>query len=200
MAAYLFGTHSLKAPAQPASNSLRDILFMKIGFHADEDLESIIARKRREQEESGMIFWGYGGVACHPTKQVLPFVYEAIFNNRLPYLAMSVTQSRFAGPAKCAKEYSTDGKSWLPLPAGVTVKGSKYAVICKNLEPIQKQIDLSMYGVSVGPSRGKALSDYLKYRVDKACATLSDEPLPSTKLTDISYVAEIVNPYSVFLR
>jgi hypothetical protein len=200
MAAYLFGTQCLTATEQPTLNILRDIIFMKIGFHADEDLASIILRKRREQDESGTIFWGYGGVACHPTKQVLPFVYEAVFNNRSPYLAMSVTQSRFAGPAECAKEYSIDGKAWLPLPRGVMVKGSKYAIVCKNLEPIRREIDLASYGVSVGPSRGKSLSDYLKYRVDKACATLADRQEPSTKLTEISYVAEIVNPFAVFLR
>jgi hypothetical protein len=201
MAAYLFGPDSLINSADPSAfPTLRDIVFMKVGFHVDEDLDSIIVRKKREQDACGMIFWGYGGVACHPTNQVLPFVYQSVFNNRIPYLAMSLTKSRFDGTLKYATEYSINGLSWEPLPPGVMVKGSKYAIVCRNLRPVRAQIDLGQYGVSVGPSKGKSLSSYLKYRVDKACATLSDETLCSVKLTEVAYVAEIVDPFAVFLR
>lgn len=49
------------------------ILYMKVGTHANEGLEAIIARKQREIEEAGVAFWGYGGSTCHPTTMVQPF-------------------------------------------------------------------------------------------------------------------------------
>lgn len=52
----------------------QDIIFMKIGRHADETLDSILARKREEFRRTGRTFWGYGGSTCHPLTQVRPFV------------------------------------------------------------------------------------------------------------------------------
>ena len=49
------------------------LIFMRVGNHAGETFESILARKKREYEEAGKIFWGYGGTTLHPTKHVQPF-------------------------------------------------------------------------------------------------------------------------------
>ena len=50
------------------------LLYMKVGTHAQESLEAIIARKTREIEQAGFALWGYGGSTCHPQTMVQPFV------------------------------------------------------------------------------------------------------------------------------
>jgi hypothetical protein len=55
-----------------------NILYMKVGIHAQETLEDIIARKTREIDEAGYAFWGYGGNTCHPTTKVQPFVQRGV--------------------------------------------------------------------------------------------------------------------------
>ena len=49
---------------------------MKVGLHAQESIEDIVKRKQREFEDTGSIFWGYGGSTCHPLTMVQPFAKE----------------------------------------------------------------------------------------------------------------------------
>ena len=199
-------TRPLFAATRPSSlttaSPLHAIIFMKIGYHADEDLAQILARKKREEEECGVIFWGYGGNACHPTNQVLPFVSHAIAAQQRPVLAMKVTQSRFSGECRFATEFSVDGVDWNPLPPGAIVKGSRYALICRNIQQVDAQLNLAEYTVAIGPSVGKQLNSYLRYRVDKACAWFTGDSSSDDGLhtADISYVADLVEPYAVFVR
>ena len=51
-------------------------IVMKVGFHAGEEWNEIIARKQGEISSTGVTFWGYGGSACHPLRQVQPFAHE----------------------------------------------------------------------------------------------------------------------------
>ena len=49
------------------------LLFMKVGVHAQETLEDIVARKMGEIDKAGYGLWGYGGNTCHPGTMVQPF-------------------------------------------------------------------------------------------------------------------------------
>ena len=51
----------MSAIAAPGSG----IIYMKVGVHARETLEEIIARKTQEIRDEGFAMWGYGG-GCHP--------------------------------------------------------------------------------------------------------------------------------------
>jgi hypothetical protein len=70
------------------------LIFMKIGTHAQEPLERIIERKRRELSSAGKILWGYGGTTCHPTRSVRPFVSAQAEAGRTVNLVMQKMTSR----------------------------------------------------------------------------------------------------------
>ena len=101
-----------------------------------------------------------------------------------------------------AEEYSADGIHWQPIPAGIEVRSSRYALVLDELQEGALDIDFSEYKVAVGPSMGKVASDYIRGRVDKACITkrqdhsASGTPEPKT----VHHMAKIVKPYAVFLR
>src|SRR3984893_6220083 len=101
------------------------ILYMKVGTHAQEELADILARKRREIEDEGFAMWGYGGNTCHPTSMVQPFVEAASGPVRL--VMQPMLSKHFAEPIR-AEEYSPDGTRWLPVPSGINVLGSRYAL------------------------------------------------------------------------
>ena len=65
------------------------ILFMKVGTHAQESLDDIIARKSKEIADAGFAMWGYGGNTCHPTSMVQPFA-EQYIESILGCLQMSI--------------------------------------------------------------------------------------------------------------
>ena len=82
------------------------LMYMKVGTHAQESLDSIIARKTKEIEETGYAFWGYGGNTCHPLTMVQPFarIYER--RSGVIYLFMEPMDSKhFIGkiPARFSK-------------------------------------------------------------------------------------------------
>ena len=184
------------------ARDLRCIVLMKVGYHTDETLDDIIERKANEEEECGKIFWGYGGTVCHPLTQIKPFVRRALDQALRPMLVMAFTPSRFAkADSEWAREMSVDNKVWTRIPASAYVKGSRYAIICRNFERVNMQIDLRAYEVAVGQKKGMQLSEYIRHRVDKACAFLVREPhQEGAKGLGISYVADLVEPYAVFVR
>lgn len=178
---------------QPGDN----ILFMKVGTHATEDLAAIIGRKRDEIEAEGMAFWGYGGGTCHPSTMVRPF---AMGSAGPIVLAMQpMTSNHFAEPIR-AEEYSEDGVNWKPVPRGINCVGSRYALLVDSLEEVADKVDLARTRVAVGPSRGKVGANYVQGRVDKACLEVVDEPAGDPKVIDIKLRANLVAPYAVFLR
>jgi hypothetical protein len=179
------------------------IIFMKIGYHCDESLEEIIKRKKREESVSGKIFWGYSGSLCHPLTQVRPFIIEALKRKLKPLVLLSPTPSKYISQPKLMREYSIDRKEWYPLPLGVSIRGEcRYALICKNLRRVNMLIDLNMYKVATGKNKGKPLGEVIKFRVDKACAFFEHTRtgLSKAKNIEILYIAEITEPFAVFLR
>jgi hypothetical protein len=177
---------------------------MKIGIHAREPLDLIIERKLKEIDDAGVSFWGYGGSTCHPTSMVQPFAREQEQFGRPIYLVMQKMDSHHWAEPLPADEYSVDGREWLPIPNGVVVKGSRYALVINDLRADDFRLPLARTKVALGPSEGRSGRDYIAGRVDKACLELgADIDLPSTPEEDsapIGLVAKLETPYAVFLR
>jgi hypothetical protein len=179
------------------------LLYMKVGTHAQETLEDIIARKTREIENAGFALWGYGGNTCHPISMVQPFAREYERRGGVIFLFMQpMTSKHFALPVR-AEEFSVDGINWQQIPAGINVLGSRYALAIKNLR--RADFDLALKGtkVAIGNSMGRIGSRYVAGRVDKACLEVTEEAVIDSHgepRVHIGLVAEIVDPYAVFVR
>lgn len=179
------------------------IFYMKVGCHASEPLDQILARKLKEIEREGMAFWGYGGGTCHPVNVVQPFAKSFIERGGTMYLCMEPMESRHFAQSVRAQEFSVDGVQWQPIPNGINVTGSRYAVVIKDIRPEEIELPLSQTRVAMGNSVGLPGSRYISGRVDKACLELVDHSLEAEsegKLARIGFVAEIVEPYAVFVR
>ena len=173
---------------------------MKYGVHASESIESIIKRKMEEIEKCQKMFWGYGGVLCHPLNQVQPFLKENLLREEKTYLLLSQTPSELNNVPQSAKMYSCDKINWQPIPDGIKVISSKFAIVCSNIERCDFNIDLSDYIVPIGNSKGRQLSKYIQGHVDKACGRYSNNTSGiEPKIVHITLCAEIVYPFSVFL-
>jgi hypothetical protein len=178
------------------------ILYMKIGTHAQEELADIIARKRQEIEDAGLAMWGYGGNTCHPTSMVQPFARDRISAGHRIVLAMEPMQSKHFAEQIRAEQYSADGITWTKVPRSINVLGSRYALCVKSLEPADEELDLSMTRVALGNSKGKLGSNYVRGRVDKACLEITGgiDPTAEHAMKHIGFVAELVEPFAVFLK
>lgn len=184
-------------PGQP-------VIFMKIGVHAQESLDSIIKRKLQEIRDEGMAFWGYGGNTCHPASMVQPFAATQHARGKPIYLVMQKMQSNHMAPPVRSDEFSVDGKVWQPVPKGIHVRGSRFALAIRNLEEADFVLPLSRTHVAQGRTQGRNGALYVSGRVDKACLELDDTvrvpPAPEEKVAPIGLVAELCEPYAVFLR
>lgn len=180
------------------------LLFMKVGTHAQENLEDIIARKTQEIADTGYGMWGYGGNTCHPRSMVQPFAEMFQDRGRPIYLLMEEMESRhFAEPVR-ADQYSVDGRTWEDVPSTINVRGSRFALVLSSLEKQEEVIPLARTRVPIGPSMGRLGSRYLRGRVDKACLEVLEEPelVNEEDRCEVrcNLVAQLERPYAVFLR
>jgi hypothetical protein len=178
-------------------------IFMKVGNHASENFDAILERKNREREQAGRIFWGYGGTACHPLMQVQPFARHYVKEQGCIYLLMEPIDSKADPDIDLAREYSYDGVTWHPLPDGISVIGSRYALVLDEIEPANIKIDLEKYVVGIGHSRGKKAAKYLQGRIDKGCLTAgsaSSVSVGAPLKKSIKFSAKLLEPYAVLLR
>lgn len=177
---------------------------MKIGIHAQESLESIIERKLKEIDDEGMAFWGYGGSTCYPSSMVQPFAADQKAKGKPIYLVMEKMMSNHHAYPIRSDEYSVDGKVWNRVPNGIHVLGSRFALAIKSLRETDLLLPLARSHVAVGRSMGKNGRAYVSGRVDKACLELEEgvqvPPAPDEKVAPIGLVAELCEPYAVFLR
>jgi hypothetical protein len=176
------------------------LLYMKVGTHAQEELSDIIARKKREIEDAGFAMWGYGGNTCHPSTMVQPFARSLAASGRPILLCMQPMTSRHFAEQVRAREFSTDGLHWDKVPEGINVLGSRYALCVTNLIEVEDELDLGRTRVALGNSKGRPGDQYIKGRVDKACLELVDVDAETPSSVQIELVAEIVDPFAVFLR
>jgi len=177
------------------------LLYMKVGMHAREGLDAILERKTKEIEEAGYAFWGYGGGTCHPQTMVQPFAKDYERRGSLIYLCMEpMESSHFAEPLR-ADEYSIDGLKWIEIPKAVNVLGSRYALVIRGLRKEEFDLPLERTKVALGNSMGARGSKYVSGRVDKACLEIADQdPSVPEKRVHIGLVADIVDPYAVYVR
>lgn len=180
------------------------VIFMKVGLHAQESIEDIIVRKQQEFEEAGVIFWGYGGNSCRPNTMVQPFVKGIEAQGNEVLIVMNKMNSKHEAPPEIAKEYSEDGVIWKPVPKGVQVRGSRFAMVLGELRLEEFEIALNDYEVGVGPSRGKNASKYIVGQSDKGCLLYAPSAIPAPPeeriIKQIGLVAKVQAPYAVFVR
>ncbi len=180
------------------------VLYMKVGTHANEPLESIIDRKRKEIEDEGFGMWGYGGNTCHPTTMVQPFAKMFEERGEAIHLCMEEMDSRHFAEQIRADEYSADGQNWLEVPPGIKPLGSRFALLIRSLELVDLELSLAQTQVAVGRSQGRIGSEYIQGQSDKACLEVMPPAqgveLPGDSTKKIKLVADLMEPYAVFLR
>ncbi len=176
------------------------LVYMKVGTHANEPFEEIFERKRKEIEDAGFALWGYGGNTCHPLTMVQPFARSIAEGGGLIRLVMQPMDSRHFTVSARAQEYSTDSLNWNAVPHGINVLGSRYALAIANLRKEEIELPLSQTRVAVGPTTGRRGDLYVKGRVDKACLEVTEHPGENDKTIEIKLVADLVEPYAVFVR
>ncbi len=186
------------------SNQLPEaFVFMRVGNHAGETFESILERKQQELEEAGRIFWGYGGTTLHPIKHVQPFAKMWLPKEGSIRIVMQAIDSKADPDVLPANEYSVDGVNWEPIPTGIEVTGSRYAIVLDEITPGQLDFNLGDFEVGIGPSRGRNAAQYLKGRVDKGCFVSSDSTEAGSnvqpKIVPIGFQARLIEPYAVML-
>ena len=179
------------------------LIFMKVGTHAKEGLEEIIARKAREIADAGHGMWGYGGNTCHPRTMVQPFAENFASRGEPIHLCMEEMDSNhFAEPLR-ASQYSVDGVTWRDVPPAINVLGSRFALVIDNLRKERFTLPLDRTRVAVGMSLGRNGSRYVQGRADKACLeVIPDSERPNDVVRreiEIHLVATLRPPYAVFL-
>jgi hypothetical protein len=185
------------------SKAGQQFLYMKVGTHAKEPLEDIIKRKTLEIEQAGYAMWGYGGNTCHPQTKVQPFARTYEQRGGVIYLCMEEMDSRHFAEQVRAEEWSVDGTEWHDIPPAISVLGSRYALVIKNLHKEEFDISLRDTKVAIGDCAGVPGSKYIKGRVDKGCLEVLAPPSVDPhddKPVHIKLVAEIIDPYAVLLR
>ena len=178
-------------------------LYMKVGTHAKESLEEIIARKTQEIERAGFAVWSYGGSTCHPESMVQPFARSYQQRGGVIYLCMQEMNSKhFAEPLR-AKEFSIDGVKWEQIHPDINVRGSRYALAINKLRVEEFELPLKATKVAIGNSMGRAGNLYIAGRVDKACLEVTEEmnlAAQSEEKVRIGLVAELIEPFAVYVR
>ena len=180
------------------------ILFMKVGTHAQETLEDIIERKTKEIVDAGYALWGYGGNTCHPETMVQPFARTYEQRGEAIYLCMHEMESKhFAEPLR-ADQFSEDGTTWQDVPAAISVRGSRYALVINTLQREELELPLASTKVAIGNSQGRTGDRYITGRVDKACLEVIAVASPSVSAAEpsihIGLVAQLISPYAVYVR
>lgn len=184
----------------PGSN----ILFMKVGTHANENLEDIVARKQAEIDDAGYTLWGYGGNTCHPVTMVQPFARSAGEKGSPIHLCMERMESNHFAVSARADEFSIDGFDWQEVPPAIDVIGSRFALAIEELRTEHLELPLARTEVAIGNQTGRRGDRYIKGRVDKACLQYVggelEDPDEEEKTIKIGLVARLCDPYAVFVR
>ena len=185
-------------------NTPQAFIFMRVGSHAGESFEDILDRKQRELTEAGRIFWGYGGTTLHPIKHVQPFAKLWVQREGLINILMEPIDSRADPDVLPANEYSVDGITWDPIPEGILVTGSRYAIVLDEIRPGGLDLNLGEFEVGIGPSRGRNAAHYVRGRVDKGCFVATQPESEGASVEErpvaIGFQARLIDPYAVMLR
>jgi len=119
-------------------------------------------------------------------------------------IVMQKIDSKHAAPPEIAKQYSDDGVNWQPIPKGIEVRGSRYALVLDELRVEEFDLALGELQVGVGPSRGRKADKYLIGQVDKGCFHYKHRELLDSQneqvVKHIELVARVKEPYAVLLK
>lgn len=205
------------------------IVFMKAGEYCGEPLEHIIVRKKKEVEDCGMFYWGYGGTICHPTTQVQPFVQEMAEAGNHVYFVMTEIRSKPKKRKNSDEDEESPDKNpramkWsvargkkkklvdpVDVDPAINVYGSEFALVCGKPTPCDFDLDMRQCRqyrqsrIDVPPTEGKLLSECVTGSADKACAIWSpsnDPPMGESPryIKRITMIAPLIEPYAVFLE
>lgn len=124
-----------------------------------------------------------------------------------PVILFSITKSADNTSQKGRfTHFSLEKSKWEKLPKEVLLVGdktkSRFAIVAKNLKPINKTLNLGEYCSYAGvfPDPNKYLDGYFKYRVDKACGYYLPRQGTGERNISIQYSGELVEPYSVYIK
>jgi hypothetical protein len=177
---------------------------MKVGTHAKEPLEDIIARKTKEIEQAGYALWGYGGNTCHPQGMVQPFASTFEQRSGKIYLCMHEMDSKHFAEQIRADQFSVNGSNWEDIPPAIKVLGSRYALVIKGLRRQDLELPLARTRVAIGNSQGRLGNQYVSGRVDKACLEVLETQAAVAGSDEanihINLIAELLSPYAVYVR
>src|SRR5262245_2594877 len=121
------------------------------------------------------------------------------------YLCMEEMASSHIAPPIRADECSADGLKWTAIPTTINVRGSRYALVIKDLRREAMELPLRQTRVAIGNSQGTPGNRYIAGRVDKACLEVTDVLPPPIqpdegRVVQIGLIARIVEPYAVYVR
>jgi len=184
------------------------ILIMKAGPYCGYSLDKIINIKQEEEKSCGKFFWGYGGVFCRP-HIVQTFVSYAKTKKSKVSVLFSETASSFK-PLRQERftQSSPDISHWSSLEEKVLLVGNKsvphFAITASKLKRNDFELNLRDYYLftppTLFPGKAKHLDKYLRSRVDKACAIYSPVTEDKKRTIKISYTAELVEPFCVYIK
>jgi hypothetical protein len=182
---------------------------MKAGPYCGYSLDEIIDIKQKEERRCGKFFWGYGGVFCRP-QTVQVFASYAGKRDHTPVVLFSETASAFTTEQGGRfTSFSQDKINWLPLDERILLVGNTkvphFAITAKNLRTTDSEINtgdyLSFTGMGMFSDLNKCLDDYFRYRVDKVCGVYSHSKNKKGKrIVKVSYAADLVEPYCVYIK
>lgn len=184
-------------------------IFMKVGSHAGQRLEDIVAQKQG-QLQTGTAFWGYRGKGpCHPITQVQAFAQEWASRLGSLHVLMAPTKVR-ANPKvppsdQRSTEYSVDGEKWRELPPRVEVTGSEYALVLDEIKPVQLDLYLADFEVGVGDSKGRNAASYIRNQISRGCLVAvrpsgAGRRAQQENISAIVIQARLKPPFAVLLR
>jgi hypothetical protein len=135
---------------------------------------------------------------------VQPFAKQIEAKGEQVLIIMQKMDSKHKAPPEVAREYSDDGVVWKPIPRGIEVRGSRFALVLDELRLDEFDVNLGDLEVGIGPSRGKRGDKYLTGQSDKGCFLYSEPEIPvapeEQKVKAVSLVARVKTPFAVLVR
>ena len=177
----------------------KNIILSVTGPYAGESERDIYARKKYEINKVGYTFWHHQSNIGNPA-DVQEFCSAVDHGLPIFFILISSSSGGGGGDTKKsdqAKFYSTKAvgsKKRIPEDIYVEAGGRPYALVIKNLELAQGQIDLWKYsrlnGEPIKTSRGAST----------LCAIKEPSEGMKSRFRNVVAFAEIVKPYSIWLK
>lgn len=160
--------------------NLDKCIYMAVGIHAEEPIESIIDRKVKETEDYGFSLWAYSNPKA---KCVRPFCGDAEYI----YVLMCVKGKPTVGSVREATYYED---KLIPTEMKVTFSGRRDA---------QALVVEEYYKINESDNCWNK-ADYVRLEYFNGFELLEKQESGKTNLYVISYIAKLKAPFSVGIR